>query len=240
MIRDRLRRVARAVVGEKGFAGLRALWWPVKLRFSGYEPETRALPSLVPRGGVCIDAGGNFGQFASYLARAVGADGFVHIFEPLAYNREIAARVLRRMGLRNVAIHPFAAGSSRGTVHIAIDGGNVGEAHVAPEGEQAEVISLDEWARATELPRVDFVKIDVEGYEMEVLRGAEGLIARFRPAILCEITGIAQERYGADAAGPFRYLEALGYRAHVWRNGRLNPVDAPTPGVINYIFTVSR
>lgn len=215
-MRERLRRIL----------ALRALWWRWKLRLTDYEPETRALPLLVPRGAVCVDAGGNIGQYAYYLAKLAG---IVHSFEPLAYNRGVFARVIRAP---NVVLHPQALGSKPGTLRIEVTDGNIGTAHVAAEGEQAEVVALDEWG--ADLERLDFLKIDVEGYELEVLRGAARLIERFHPAILCEITGLAR-RYGREPEESFAFLRERGYRAHVWDGGLL-AVDGRRDGFINYVF----
>ena len=107
-MRERLRRLVRVIAGEETFIALRGIWWRWKLRLTDYESETRALPQLVPRGAVCLDVGGNIGQYAYYLARAAGAAGVVHSFEPLTYNRRVFARVV---SLPNVVLHPFAAGA---------------------------------------------------------------------------------------------------------------------------------
>lgn len=233
-MRNLARRLVRAAIGEPAFAALRGLYWPLKLRFTAYEPETELLPLLVPRGGVCIDVGGNFGQFASYLARAAGPEGVVHSFEPLTYNGRMFQGVMRRMKLTNVVFYPYAVGAKGGTLRIAVTARNTGEAHVSDAGEEVEVVTLDEWG--AHLGRLDFIKIDVEGFELDVLRGASGLLQRFRPAIVCEVTVFSEERYGVPPAASFAFLRALGYRGHVWREGRLVPVERPVDGAINYIF----
>jgi FkbM family methyltransferase len=235
-VREPVRRVVRRLIGERVFGSFRAAYWPVKLLWTQYEPETAALPLLVPRGGVCLDVGANFGQFAVFLSRAVGADGRVHSFEPLAYNRAIFEKVMRRLRRRNVELHPWAVGSEKGVVRIATPDRNTGEAHVAPEGEEAKIVTLDGWAEETSLERVDFVKIDVEGFEMAVLRGAAGVIARFEPVILCEIQELSRSRYGIDPTEPFRFLAERSYRAFRWRPPHLVPCTGPVPGTINYFF----
>jgi FkbM family methyltransferase len=238
-MRSLIRRFGRGAIGEEAFAALRGVYWPLKLRLTDYEPETRFLPDLVPRGGVCIDAGGNFGQFASYLARVVGPEGMVHSFEPLAYNRRVFTNVMRRMRLDNVTLHPFAVGARRGTTHIAVMHRNTGEAHVdETAGEVVEVVTLDDWGIS--LSRLDFLKIDVEGFELEVLRGAERLLSRFRPAVLCEITGISLPRYGVRPEETFDFLTSRGYSAFVIQEHRLVACSAWRTSSINYFFTADR
>jgi FkbM family methyltransferase len=227
-MRDRIRQLARAIFGEESFVAFRGWWWRRKLRWTDYEPETRMLSRLVPRGGVCIDAGGNFGQYAYYLSR-IAAE--VHSFEPLAYNRRVFERVVRAP---NVHLHPFALGAVRGATRIEVVAENTAEAHVGERGEEVEVVALDEWG--VSLHRLDFIKIDVEGSELEVLRGAAGLIDRFRPAILCEIAG-HDARYGHAAEETFELLRAKGYAAYVCDGEDLVAVDGRRDAWINYIFT---
>lgn len=236
-IRETIRTRVRSAIGENFFSDFRGVYWSLKLRLTGYEPETRLARRFVPRGGVCIDVGGNFGQFASYLARAAGATGLVHSFEPLEYNRRIFQTVMRLMGLRNVVVHPFAVGSRRELLRVTIPQLNTAEAHISESGEEpVEVVPLDAWAVEAGLTRLDFVKIDVEGFEMEVLRGASNLLSRFTPALLCEISGVSEERYGVAALEPFRFLKNLGYRSYVLGSAELVAVDGPRRDVINYFF----
>jgi FkbM family methyltransferase len=216
---------------------LRGFYWSVKLRLTEYEPETQALRRLVSRGAVCIDVGGNFGQFASYLARTASPTGFVHSFEPLAYNRRVFESVIRHMGLRNVSVYPFAVGSRPDVVRLWVPDRNTAEAHISGSGEElVEVIPLDAWASKANLTRLDFLKIDVEGFELEVLRGASDLLSHFRPALLCEISGVSESRYGVAAIETFRFLESRGYRAYTWRDVGLVAADGPRADVINYFF----
>jgi FkbM family methyltransferase len=229
-MRDRVRSLVRRLVGEEAFIAIRAAWWRWKLRRSDYEPETRALALLVPPGGVAIDCGGNFGQYAYYLSR-IAAE--VHSFEPLAYNRRVFERVIRAS---NVHLHPFALTAKRETLRIEVTALNTGEAHVAQHGDAVEAIPLDDFGAS--LTRLDFIKIDVEGFEVEVLRGAAKLIERFRPAILCEI-GDHARRYAHTADEAFEILRQHGYRANVWRGAALQPVDGLTDGAYNYIFVAS-
>lgn len=63
---------------------------------------------------------------------------------------------------------------------------------------------------------VDFIKIDVEGYEMEVVEGAWDTIGRHKPVILCEV----EKRHNPQASEIFRKLGSLGYRAYVFRGGK--------------------
>ena len=225
-------------MGEKLFTPFRGLYWSLKLRIVDYEPETQALDLLVPSGGTCLDVGGNFGQFAAFLSRAVGPHGQVHNFEPLPYNREILQVTLHRLGCSNVELHPYAVGDENRPAGVAVPGSNTGEAYLVKpdEGFPVKMITLDEWVETAGLARIDFIKVDVEGFEFFVLRGAERVLYKFHPTILCEITTACRERYGHSPDDPFEFLRNLGYSPFIWQGRRLVPCDAPTDSVINYFF----
>lgn len=237
-LRSVTRVAVRSLIGERLFAAFRGLYWPLKLRLTRYEEETAALPLLVPAGAVCLDVGGNFGQYAMALSRAAGPAGTVHSFEPLPYNREVFALVVGRLGLLNVVLHSCAVGAAAGEVALEVPGRNTAETFVDPtgRGERVPMVALDEWVAEQGIRRIDFVKIDVEGFEMDVLRGAEKSLKRFVPVILCEISGISESRYGIAAAAPFEFLAAQRYKAFVWCDREFRVTAGPRGRKINYFF----
>lgn len=140
---------------------------------------------------VVIDAGGNIGLTAILLA-VLAPQGHVHVFEPLPSNAEHLRRNIAANGIGNCTINAVALGSQTGVIAMH----NTGSAsHVAVESETGNLLTrdalipmttLDRYASEQNLGRVDFVKIDVEGFEPAVLHGASALIERFRPAVWME------------------------------------------------------
>lgn len=82
--------------------------------------------------------------------------------------------------------------------------------------------------------RIDLIKIDVEGLEMQVLRGMEQLIAAHRPVIFCEIFG--GQRSNPDPESTVRFCVSLGYDAFVLSDAQLMPAQAHTDRLYNYFF----
>jgi FkbM family methyltransferase len=203
-----------------------------------YEPETEALPLLLRPGAVCVDVGGNFGQFAAFLSRAVGPTGQVHSFEPLPYNQKIFTAVMRYLRASNVQLHCCALGSENGTGRLVVPDLNTGEAYMAPSfnGVEVEVLRLDDWAGCAQIGAVDFIKIDVEGFELFVLRGARHLIESCHPVILCEISNTSRERFGVAPEEVFGFLSGIGYASYVWRNHKMVPCRAPDVTTANFLF----
>ena len=147
-----------------------------------YEPEAQSfLESHVGAGDVVYDLGAHVGFF-SICAGRLGAK--VYAFEPLARN---AARIRRQADMNGLPIEVVEAAvwDSDGGVHLE-DGDSDSEWRAA-EGGAVASIRLDDFASHHDPPT--FVKIDVEGAEGRVLRGAEAMIRRYRPTILCEVHG---------------------------------------------------
>jgi FkbM family methyltransferase len=163
------------------------------------EIEWRLLDQLVPPGGVVIEAGANMGTFTVPLARKVGASGLVYAFEPqVAVFQQLCAN-LALNDLLNVQALNAACGDESTLMGIArpdpakernFGGLKLTElVHASPF--RVRVDKLDE---VVDPPRLDLLKADVEGMETEVVRGATGLIDRFRPTLYLEAHAAADAR----------------------------------------------
>lgn len=159
------------------------------------EPEvSRALEGLVKKGGVFWDIGANNGYFTLLGARLVGTGGHVVSVEADPTVVQTLSQNVRANGFENVEIINEAAWSKRGIVTFQpalreqspdLGLGSI----VAPTGTrttiQVEACTLDDLASRCPLPNI--LKCDVEGAEVEVLKGAEGLLRRERPIIVLEV-----------------------------------------------------
>lgn len=137
------------------------------------------LSALVPPGSVAVDAGANRGLYTYWIARRSSA---VHSFEPIT----ACADYMRRARLPRVHVHAAALSAADGVASLWVPELE-GEASLSPRvgGEPIEVqaIALD----SLRLDNVGFVKIDVEGHELEVLEGAARTIRDQRPLLFIEI-----------------------------------------------------
>jgi len=152
------------------------------------EPELGILRDLVPAGCTAIDVGANRGAYSYALAKLAGQ---VEAFEP---NRDLARFVRRKLG-RRVRVHEVALADREGTEtffipqlapgsehHIA---GNLGNVYPSLPSTRfpVRVATLDSFA----FENVGFIKIDVEGHELPVIKGAIHTIARWRPNLVVEL-----------------------------------------------------
>jgi FkbM family methyltransferase len=158
--------------------------------YNGYEPELlRLIADRVPAGGYCLDVGANVGAIALALADRVGPTGRVYAFEPGPFLFERLVRNVRRNpGLGDVLTPVNLGVSDRpGELFWNEDPTNRGNASMYEStGTRVRVVPLDEFFAAHPLPRLDFVKIDVEGMEYEVLRGGRETLRQHRPMLYLE------------------------------------------------------
>lgn len=133
---------------------------------------------------VALDIGAHVGFWSMWLADEFES---VHAFEPSPEHAECFSRNVTG---KNVTLHQYALGASAGRSGLSSDPDNSGKACLAA-GAAVEVRALDSF----ELQDVGLIKIDVEGYESEVLDGARRTIARCRPIVVFEDNG-QHERYG--------------------------------------------
>jgi FkbM family methyltransferase len=169
----------------------------VVLMSGGFErAETEfAIEQALP-GTVAIDVGANVGMFTVPLALAVGPSGRVLTIEPSPENVERLESNLELNGLENVVVEPIAVGDKAGqlVLQLASDPGFHSTAEIAEsravEGNlTVRAETLDQvWLRA-HAPAVSFIKIDTEGSEDAVLRGAEQILQACHPVLLVEAKG---------------------------------------------------
>lgn len=205
-------------------------WWGRgEIRF---DAELRFLRSACRPGGTVLEVGAHHGMHAVQMARWVAPGGSVHAFEINAENALVLAANAGISRLSNLCV-----------VHAAVDEEDgsqeaTGE-RVAPGGHPVTAVSLDAYCRRAGLERIDLLKVDVEGFEGSVLRGARGVLNRVRSMDL-EIHIDDLARYGDSAESiwnllPLERCNVEAMQRPDWQTAR--PVcrleDLPQSGVVN-------
>lgn len=181
-----------------------------------WEPlVVSALTALIKPGDVCVDVGANAGYISVVMGRFAGDNGRVLSFEP---NAEVTGKFLRNISLnpglrRTVELRTIGLGKEASQMFVAPDTGDgIGNAGLATKASeqtthQVDVATLDSF----NLSRLDCMKVDVEGMELDVLHGAEATIRKFYPNIVFEtLTMLPPEKHKPVED----FLRGLGYRIY--------------------------
>jgi FkbM family methyltransferase len=185
------------------------------LRSGNYEPHlTRVFERYCAPGMTVVDVGANLGYYSLLASRLVGTSGRVIALEPNSENCRLLLSSLRLNGSTNVELLPVAADVATGwayySTHVGSNGGliDAGDLLTHP-GVVVPTFRLDELVSG----RVDFLKMDVEGAEGRVMRGATGLIERDRPIVTTELKDEMLARVSEMSVRQYLgYFESLGYR----------------------------
>lgn len=195
--------------------------------FGAHEREVmRYTGAQIPAGGVVLDIGANVGHHALFYSTKAGE---VHAFEPNpAFHDEFDTH-MNDNHVTNVHLHKFGIGNrTQEAAYYAPTGDNHGigsfiEGHESSNESigALSVVKGDEAVAALGLSRLDFIKIDVEGYEESVLRGLQETLQKFKPIIVMEY-----ERGEFSSAESFAVL-TKGYTPYLLR------ANMPVLGIFN-------
>lgn len=184
--------------------------WTFLLRQYWFE---RATAKVMPMPGDCIiDAGACFGDTALAFASRAGDAGSVHAFEIDPANLGVAQANLAqnpRPGAR-ITLNALALGAAAGTLYRHGSGPGA-QVSAEPGGEPVGVTTLDAYAEARKLGKVDFIKMDIEGAEMDALLGAKATLIRHRPRL-----AISLYHRAADLARIPVWIDRLGLGYRFW------------------------
>jgi FkbM family methyltransferase len=214
----------------------------------GFEQdEMNWVKQFVEDGDVFFDVGANIGVYTLLASRMVGKRGQVHAFEPLASTYDLLSKNMKLNQVENVHLNPVAIGDQVGESDLYIN------AQAALTGlgrtnrgiflgvQKVPVWKLDDYAARNGIRTIDFLKIDVEGYEGHVLRGAAGLIASSpNLIIMSELAKKNFEPLSFSVKEVVDWMQGLGFEAWMIRHdgtGVQNvPIGSSTYPYQNFIF----
>jgi FkbM family methyltransferase len=183
----------------------------------------------------CFDVGANIG-LTSIVMAYYSPDVSVMAFEPSPINYQYLHDNIERAGyLARVRLHRVALGNRTGEINFREEPEFRAISRIANEsdgpGIAVPITTIDEFVASQKIHEIDFIKIDVEGYETEVIQGARNTIFRLRPRFIFEFAEFAIKQYrNADPvewlAMVMNYLGTLGVVD--WRSGEATPLpDTP-------------
>jgi FkbM family methyltransferase len=215
---------------------LRFLYRALRARFRDQRREIQAILGALQPGDVAVDAGAYKGSYLYWMSRAA-AGGRVVAFEPQPELSAYLQRASCSLGLRNVTVESAGLSDHRGRGTLSVLGagtwpGASFESVVAARGPcrrlDVAVVSLDEYFRG-EPRRIGAIKVDVEGHELQVFRGAERILREHSPLLVfeCEQRNLSQ----GTVSDVLAHLRARGYDGFFVQRSRLVPISEFRPDV---------
>ena len=189
-----------------------------------YEKEFGASDKLLSAGNIVVDVGANVGINSTYYSRLVGSEGVVHSIEPVSATAHQLRTTLGLNSVDNVTVHQIALGGEENKVTIF----SHDQAHsawsslglssfkgVTAKPQQVNMKTLDGFCSALDLGQIDFLKIDVEGYEIEVLRGGAELLNKGRVGVVqFEVSPDVCALLGREPNEILVFLNSFGYEVY--------------------------
>jgi FkbM family methyltransferase len=187
------------------------LYGVYKRRFEATSIES--IHPWVKSGTTVVDVGANIGFFTIQFARWAGPNGRILAIEPEAENLRLLRCELDKAGIAsNVEVLEGVAAETPGTLRLTLNPHHPADHRIGETGIQVRAWTIDEIMTERGWPTVSFIKIDVQGAEVRVLRGAQETLKRYHPALFIEVDDDALAKAGASADVLFDEVEAYGYR----------------------------
>ena len=251
-IRAALRRALLAIFGDRGerrFHGWYHRFLRAADRFDPPEDGVSAamLCAIAARSSTIIDVGANVGRYSWFLRRNAAAQSTLFALEP----HHGAAELLRYTigGIPGCTVLELAASDADGTASLMVPDGAFGSPVSGLAWIQGGADKPTRTNAVVEIRRLDsliddgtititvpaFLKIDVEGGERSVLRGAVDLLWNCRPIIYFECQATSLARHGETPEDVWADLRQAGYRIYANRSGRFGAMAAADASVVNYL-----
>lgn len=185
--------------------------------YFGLKVENRdTLYPLIKKGMHVLDIGTNIGETLLNFARLTGESGSVTGFEPVSYNYEKCRQNIRLNSYRNARVMQLALSDRNEWLSFEDSdnfnsGGIYMQRDTGKTGNRVKAMPLDDFIRENAIAKVDFIKMDVEGFEMNVLKGAKKTIEQFHPVLYIEVDDANLRRQGSSAAELEFFLKEMNY-----------------------------
>ncbi|MNU81214.1 2-O-methyltransferase NoeI [compost metagenome] len=184
--------------------------------FGFYEASRENLFLLHPNPDVILDIGANIGEISLRFAQTY-PQASIHSFEPFPDTFHSLKQNVSLNSFPNIELHPVGLGSEQGNVFFEERSvGNPGMNRVTSDPERSSkevtITTLDSFAEKLGNRRVSLIKIDVEGYELEVLKGASSLIQQHRPVFFIELDDDNLKDQNGSALELIQFLHSFGYK----------------------------
>jgi FkbM family methyltransferase len=207
--------------------------WLPQLMFvwGGIEFEaTACFRHLLKPGMVFVDVGANIGYYSLMASKLVGSNGKVFSFEPWSRNRSLLEENIKLNNLSNITIIPKALSNEESDstkIYLPVDDNcgmpslkKLNEENYTGDFELTSTTTFQDFLNTFKPGNIDVIKIDVEGSELNVLKGMSGSLAdkNFNPVILLELIEFSLSNFSTSVKEIIDYLAGFGFKAYKINN----------------------
>lgn len=209
--------------------------------FKSHEPiNTQIISRILKKGMICLDIGGNIGYYVLLERKFVGSEGKIIVFEPLLRNYQYLKKNIQLQNVQNIHAYNFACGDEEGEATFFVNkksnGCKVIAEGVTPPDSSLGTLTkvpikiLDSFIDELKLNKVDFIRMDSEGYELHIFKGLKRTLEKFRPIISIELH---KRQLGIDGTREFfQLMKNLDYNVESYIPRDL---DIPVIGSMHYV-----
>lgn len=171
-----------------------------------YETDkTEAFQRCVHAGDIVYDVGGHVGYYSVLSSKLTGPRGSVFVFEPRPLNLSYIRHHIKINAIKNINLFDVAVSNISGDAGFESRTGT-GTGHLSSEGNlHVKTVVLDEFVFEESHPLPDFLKIDIEGGEINALNGAQKLLTKARPKLLIATHGKKENSFVLDLLEQYKY-----------------------------------
>jgi len=214
---------------KHAFVLYKPLYTIFKNRQDAYE--IHLLKKHIKKGSVVLDIGSNIGYYAKILSKQVGSDGLVYCFEPDTINFNYLNKAVR--GYQNIIINNKAVGPKTEKLKIYTSKElNVDHRTYKPEEYERETeidaVSIDDYLKNINQDEIHFIKIDIQGFEMQAMKGMEQTLKNNpKIKIISEFWPYGLKAAGSSVTEYFNYLSQLGFQIELLQKNSLTAITLP-------------
>ena len=227
-----IKKILLALLGEKKYLSLLASSFQkiYRLGLTGINyQDIYFLKEIIQEGNYCVDIGAHLGYYTIELSRIVKAPGKIFAIEPMSSFHNTLKKLLHKKNISNVTLYQMALGGEGEYVEMGVP--KVGSmkkfayARVMQSHANLEYIESEKVKNSSgddlfkQLPRLDFIKCDVEGLEVPVFASFMGTLSIHHPILLCELAD-KNERIKL-----FEMISPFSYKCYLLRNKKLHLLD---------------
>lgn len=181
----------------------------------------------INNGDVVLDVGSNIGEVLLNLAK-INPKGKIYGFEPVKSTFEKLGKNVSLNSFSNISLYQLALSDNNETVYYQAKEGHSGGTMMSKESKNnsldfIEAMTLDDFTELNSIEKIDFIKVDIEGFEMNFLKGALQTLKKYKPSIFMEVDHVKLIRQNSSAEELLSTLKSIGYKVlHAETNQEIN------------------